>query len=124
MRQNRPAISGQNSLALTDAYIPRQLYYKKAQEILRLLSDSVEWTWFLTHIKITCLYEIERLSFTKLNIIDACETIFSDDPYTYPFVGYPKCKVSLQNRELLSFKQNLQAKIKGVLNEIHEAGLL
>lgn len=111
-------------VVLEDAYIPRQLYYKKAQEILRLSSDSIEWTWFLTHIKITSLYEIERLSFTKLNIIDACETIFSDDPYTYPFVGYPKYDAPLQNRELLSFKQDFQTKIRSILSEIHEAGLL
>lgn len=111
-------------VVLEDAYIPRQLYYEKAQEILQLSGDSIEWMWFLTHIKIASLYEIERLSFTKLNIIDACKNIFKDDPYIYPFVGYPKYDAPLQNEELLSFKQDLHTKIRSVLNEIHEAGIL
>ena len=111
-------------VVLEDAYIPRQLYYEKAQEILQLSADSIEWMWFLTHIKIASLYEIERLSFTKLNIIDACKNIFKDDPYIYPFVGYPKYDAPLQNEELLSFKQDLHTKIRSVLNEIHEAGIL
>lgn len=85
-----------------DSYIRRILYCDKAREILKLQKESNEWCWFLNHIKVAGLYEVERVSLGGKSIIDACKEVFADNPYSYAFMGYPNkgavAKVPLKKR--------------------------
>lgn len=105
-----------------DAYIRRQLYYEKAREILKLQESSTEWEWFLKHVKVAGLYEVERLSLTGLSIIDACKDVFGDDPYTYAFMGYPNKTPKFRNRRFLAFKEKCNDMVDDLVKEMVEAG--
>ena len=96
-------------VVLEDSYVPRKHYYEYAKEVLQLI--DVKWEWFRRHIKVTSLYEIERLSFTGKSVVDACRFMITEDPYNYPFVGYPKIATPIQNSEVCSLKMRWTQKL-------------
>lgn len=83
---------------------------------------DVKWEWFLRHIKATSLYEIERLSFTGKSVVDACRFMITEDPYNYPFVGYPKIATPIQNSEVCMFKDAMESKAYDILSEMDSVG--
>lgn len=84
---------------------------------------DVKWEWFLRHIKVTSLYEIERLSFTGKSVVDACRFMITEDPYNYPFVGYPKISTPIQNSEVCMFKDAMESKSYDILRCIQRVVL-
>lgn len=107
---------------LQDTYLPRQHYYKKAQNKLHLEDSSQEWDWFLHHIKISSLYEIERISFSGKSLIEAYKACFQDDPYANAFMHYPNDNSPLINNGLLSFKRSLDDKMVLIIKDMLDKG--
>lgn len=109
-------------VVLEDSYIRRQYYYESAQNILGLDDNSSSWKWFLTHIKVVSLYEVERLCLIGKSIIDACKEVFRDDPYAFAFLGYPQDNSPCSNKSFLDFRAKYNQKIDAILAEMNSAG--
>lgn len=109
-------------VVLEDSYIRRQYYYERAKNVLELEDNSPHWKWFLTHIKVASLYEVERLCLVGKCIVDACKVVFQEDPYTFAFLGYPDDNSPCSNTSFLEFKAMYDQKIHALLAEMNSAG--
>lgn len=109
-------------VVLEDSYIRRQYYYERAKNVLELEDNSPHWKWFLTHIKVASLYEVERLCLVGKSIVDACKVVFQEDPYTFAFLGYPDDNSPCSNTRFLEFKAMYDQKIHALLAEMNSAG--
>ena len=109
-------------VVLEDSYIRRQYYYERARNVLELEDNSPHWKWFLTHIKVASLYEVERLCLIGKSIVDACKVVFQEDPYAFAFFGYPGDNSPCSNTSFLEFKALYDQKIHSLLAEMNSAG--
>lgn len=103
-----------------DAFIRRQFYYEKAAEHLGIEKKSKEWEWLVEHIKVASLYEVEKIALSGHCIIEACKSCFEDDPYVYPFLGFPKGEFNPMNKKAIEFAERHNEKIDKVVDELKQ----
>lgn len=100
-----------------DSYIPRYLYYEKARAILNLEEESQEWRWVVKHIKVTSLYEVQKISLSGYSILNACKECFDTDPFAYPFSGFLKKGFKWINKNSIEFTKQHNKKIDGIIGK-------
>lgn len=89
-------------VVLEDSYIRRDLLYKKAAEKLFISVDTIEYDWFVNHVKLVDLYNVERISMLGISLIDIFEK--QENYSDYPLVNIKLDNSKIINKEYLKFK--------------------
>jgi len=112
-------------VVLEDSYIRRNIVYENAAKTLEIEQNSDEYVWMQNHIKITNLYDIEKVSFTGRSIIsEFANQRDSGLAGDYPLVSAIKEHPTIINKDYLSFKKNLLAKFMDVTKLLNEEGII
>lgn len=111
-------------VVLEDAYIKRARYFEAARELLKIQSDSAEWFWMISHIRVMSLYEIERICLGGNSIIDACRETAKDDYFNFAFTGYPPNGSTFANENYRVFREMYDSKVMGIIEDMKNQGAL
>ena len=111
-------------IVLEDSYIQRIHYYRKACELLCIKENSDEWQWIIKHIKVVSLYNIECICLCGLSIFDAFQHELSNNPFNYPFSGFPPKGRTFVDKNFLEFREKIHIETNKLVYEMRDHGIL
>lgn len=104
-------------VVLEDDYIKRDEIYLRVSDELKTIKDSNEYIWLINHIKIVSLYEIEKFTFSKKDIIYPLkEQLKSNRPYDFSLNNVDKNKILY--KDILLFRKKLQNILQNLAIEL------
>lgn len=110
---------------LEDNHIMRRDVYEKAARTLGVDLNSEEYEWLINHIKIACLNDIEKYSFTGRSLMKGImKQIEKGKPTDFAFSSYGIEEVRRTSKKLMEFNAEQLKKILKISENLHEQGLL
>ncbi len=109
---------------LEESYIRRSDIYDYYAKKYGLDKNGEEYKWFIHHIKVCNLYEVEKHCFCEISIIDALNKQIEDNQPTYYAFTNTDFSYITKNEKVLEFKNMQRMILKNFVDELVENGII
>lgn len=110
---------------LEDNYMMRNIIYKQAAKKLSIQTDSDEYEWLSTHIKIVSFLDIERCVFRGISLLDSFKKqIEKGNPGDYSLQLHDENIPEIVNDKFLGFRNELRKYYIELASELVKEGII